>query len=232
MKTISKYWKSILSALLLLLAVVIYVGKYRPMKQEYDQKKTMLEQQCTVLQTSIAENLRYAKVKDQLPAELEKLEKSRLDLYKKFPRALKEEDQLLYLTDLEKDWPKLHSAAMGFSNDLYKHFNETLGTNVRFQFGKPMTMYQMSDGAQMIGVPITIYFNGTYTGMKKMADYLAQAPQLASVLTADMDWLKDPKGDGLTGTFTVICYTIDTDKLAYEEPEIAEAPTGKTDIFK
>lgn len=232
MKTLGKYWKSILAALLLLLAVGIYMGKYRPMKQNYGQQKMMLEQQCTALQTSITENLRYAKVKELLPAEQEKLEASRLALYEKFPRALKEEDQLLYLMDLEKEWPKLHSAAMGFSYDLFNHFNQKLGTTVHFQFGKPMTIYQMTDGAQMVGIPITIYFNGTYSGMKKMAEYLAQDPRLTSVLTADMDWLKDPKGDGLTGTFTVLCYTIDTDKLEYEEPEITEAPTGKTDIFK
>jgi len=207
MKTLIRNWKVILALLLLVASAGVFFLIYRPEKQAYEAKSQQLTTMITTLQTTIAENLRYADKQEQLPAATDALAASRLELYKKFPTELKEEDQIMYVVYLE----------------------ETFGTEIQFSFSTPEPIRTFSDGSTLMGLTLTVNYTTDYEGFKEMIDYLASDSRITSIQTASLDY--DEANDVASGTLSLLCYIMDSELLEYTSPEVATPEVGKENIF-
>ena len=223
MKALARNWKAVLALLLVLAAAAVYFMGYKPKKEAYEQEKSQLNMQITALQNTIQENERYKDVKDLLPAELEKLDASRDGLYEVFPQEMKEEDQILYLLYLEQVFGS-EFAELGFTQSLY----ETLGQNT-FQFGEVQPIQILSDGAVLNALDITLTYNASYDGFKKMVNYLATDSRITSIRLATFNY--DVVGETLSGQLALLLYLLDATDRDYTKPEIANPGTGKTNMF-
>lgn len=223
MKALARNWKAVLALLLVLAAAAVYFMGYKPKKEAYEQEKSQLNMQITALQNTIQENERYKDVKDLLPAELEKLDASRDGLYEVFPQEMKEEDQILYLLYLEQVFGS-EFAELGFTQSLY----ETLGQNT-FQFGEVQPIQILSDGAVLNALDITLTYNASYDGFKKMVNYLATDSRITSIRLATFNY--DVVGETLSGQLALRLYLLDATDREYTKPEIANPGTGKTNMF-
>ena len=118
MNALKRNWKAIFALILLAAALGVFLLVYRPAKQQYESKTAELNIMITALQNTIAENLRYVDVQDKIPPATEEISASRLELYKKFPVEMKQEDQLMYVVYLE----------------------DTFGTEIQFPFSTGSTL--------------------------------------------------------------------------------------------
>lgn len=223
MKALARNWKAVLAFLLVLATVLVYFMGYKPKKEAYEQERDQLNMQITALQNTIAENERYKDVKDLLPAELEKIEASRDSLYEIFPQEMKEEDQILYLLYLEQVFGG-EFAELGFTQSLY----ETLGQNT-FQFGEVQPVQVLSDGAALQALDITLTYNASYDGFKKMVNYLATDSRVTSIRFATFNY--SPVEETLSGQLALRLYLLDATDRDYSKPEITNPGTGKTNMF-
>ena len=101
MKSLAKYWKLIIALILVLAALWIYFTKYQTEKTAYEAESQQIQSIISVLETQLANNLKYKDIQDELDAAKAELEQSRVELYQHFPEELKEEDQILYALYLE-----------------------------------------------------------------------------------------------------------------------------------
>ena len=207
MKTLKQNWKAVVALFLVIAAVCVYFMGYRPAAKEFAAKEKELSTMITALQSTIAENLRYVDVQDKLPDASEQLEKSRLELYKKFPTELKEEDQIMYVVYLE----------------------DTFGTEIQFSFGTVEPLLPLSDGSTLCGLTLTVNYQTNYEGFKEMINYLASDERITSIQFATMEY--DEPNDVAIGTLTLLCYVIDSELLEYMEPDVTTPSTGKPNIF-
>jgi len=207
MNALKRNWKAIIAFLLLAAAVGVFFLVYRPAKEQYESKTKELNNMIAALQGTIAENLRYVDIQNKLPPEHEKLSASRLELYKKFPTELKEEDQIMYVVYLE----------------------ETFGTEIQFSFSEAVPMVPLSDGSTLMGLPLVVNYNTNYEGFKEMIDYLASDSRITSIQNATMQY--DEANDIAVGSLTLICYIMDSELLEYQSPDVTEPSTGKPNIF-
>lgn len=207
MKTAAKYWKVILALVLLLAALPVIFLVYLPGKESYEAQERLLNTSIASLQSTIAENLRYADIQDALPAAEEAMEASRLELYQHFPVELKEEDQIMYVLYLE----------------------ELFGTEITFSFGSVDSLAALSDGSVLGGLTLTVNYETDYQGYKDMIKYLATDDRITSIQYSTMNY--DPNADKATGSLTLLCYVLDSDLLAYQPPEVQVPDTGKPNIF-
>ena len=207
MKTLTRNWKALVAFLLLVAAVCVMLLVYRPAKQEYESKQQQLNMMITALQNTIAENLRYADIQEALPPAKDEISASLLELYKKFPAELREEDQIMYVVYLE----------------------ELFGTEIQFQFGTLQAIGQLADGSVLCGLNLTINYETDYEGFKEMINYLASDSRLTSVEHATMYY--DETNDVAVGSLTLICYVMQSELLDYQVSDIDTPETGKTNIF-
>ena len=207
MKALKNNWKALVALALVIAAVCMYFLSYRPAKQEFENKERELNTMITALQNTIAENLRYVDIQDKLPGATEQLEASRLELYKKFPTELKEEDQIMYVVYLE----------------------DTFGTEIQFSFGAVEPMIPLSDGSTLCGLTLTVNYQTNYAGFKEMINYLASDSRITSIQFATMEY--DEPNDVAVGTLTLLCYVMDSELLEYVNPDVTTPSTGKPNIF-
>lgn len=208
MKAIKNGWRLILAAMLVLAAVAIQMFVYNQEKDQANAERVQLGQYINNLKYTIAQNEKYASVKGELPAKLEELNASRLELYKHFPKEMKEEDQIMYVLYLE----------------------QLFGTEISFSFGQAESIVRLSDGAVLTGLTLTVNYECSYDGFKEMVKYLSSDEKITSVRYATMQY--DKNTDTVTGTVTITLYLMNTDKLTYEPPVIGQPDTGKDSIFE
>ena len=207
MKSLIRNWKAILAFILLLAAFCVLFFVYRPEKKAYESKSNELNVMITALQRTIAENLRYVDVQEELPPANDELAASRLELYQKFPTELKEEDQIMYVVYLE----------------------EKFGTEIQFSFSTPEPIRTFSDGSTLMGLSLTVNYMTNYEGFKEMIEYLASDSRITSIQHATMEY--DETNDLAIGTLTLLCYIMDSELLEYTSPDVTVPETGKENIF-
>ena len=213
MKFLSKYWKVLLSLLMLIIAGLLIWKVQIPQKLSYEMQKAMLTAQNDLLQMQMIENAQYANVDiDKVEQAKEVLNESRGKLYRKFDRALLEEDQLIYVVWLE----------------------ENFGTEIEFQFGTPEVIAKLTDGSELGGVRMTVNFDAAYNDYKKMLEKLSTDPRFASIDSTVFETYTDRNGVRKAhGYLTILHYYLDAqdENLQYHEPGILEPPSGKNDLL-
>lgn len=207
MKFLKQNWKALVALVLLVATAMVYFNVYKPEKEAYERKVNEMNTMITALQATIAENLRYVEIQEELPGANEAIEKSRLELYKKFPTQLLEEDQLMYVLYLE----------------------EIFGTEIYFNFGTVTPVAALSDGSMLNILSLTVNYNTSYDGFKEMIDYLASDSRITSVQTASMEY--DSASDTAIGSLTLSCYIMDSELLQYQSPNVTTPEVGKDIIF-
>ena len=208
MKRIGKYWRVILALVLAGAALWVFLGVYRPAKADYEAKYARLNSNISLLQSAIAENLRYAGVQEAIPEAEAELEASREALYAKFPQALREEDQIMYVVYLE----------------------ELFGTEIQFSFGVEEGIAVLSDGTALDGLTLTVNYDTNYEGFKRMVQYLSTDDRITSVRFSSMQY--DPTSDRAVGTVTLLRYILNSDPERYVPPQVTTPDTGKVNIFE
>ncbi len=207
MKFLSKSWKVILAALLILIAIAVIFLKYMPEKESYENQKSTLENSISMLQAQIANNSKYEKYQEYIPDALAEIENSRQVLYERFPVKMLEEDQIMYVIYLE----------------------ELFGTEISFTLSNPYIIQMFSDGATLQGLELTVNYETTYEGFKDMIDYLATDSRITSIKDARIQY--DPDQDLAVGDLTLICYILDSENKQYVKPDVTEPEIGKDSIF-
>lgn len=229
MSTLAKYWKIVLALILAVIALLVVLLVYLPGRAKYELQKVALNGNISVLQTSLAEALKYpADMEEDIQAATKEVEDSRLELYQHFPSQMKEEDQLLYLLGLEDAFGTDDSGELGYSQDLHQIFLDKFGVDITYSFGTDTPLLTLSDGAILSGQTITVYFSGPYDRVKEMIRYLGtEEVPLTSIQYASLYW----SDDAVTGTFTLLNYLLDSDLLEYHIPVVDMPDTGKSNIF-
>lgn len=234
MRIIGKYWRVLLSVCLLTAAVLLYILLYLPEKRAFETEEALLAQNIALLQVTVASNQKYAEVQDRLPDAETEIAESREALYEKFRAPLKEEDQLLYLKELEDMVVGNETGVLGYTVDLHTLFQtraELDNMNISFSFGATAPLAVLSDGAVLMGQTVTVYFSGSYADVKTMLQILSEEPRVTSVQTAGMmRWLEEE--NKVAGTLTLTCYGLLSDSVTYEAPDIPADSVGKDNIFE
>lgn len=208
MKGFAKYWKVLLVVILLGLAVFLYVDKYKTAEAAYESKTQQLETMILAMEKSIAENMKYADVQDQLEGAKAEIDASRLDLYKNFPVEMREEDQIMYVLYLET----------------------LFDTEIFFSFSEAQGLASLQDGSTLQGLLITVNYETTYQGFQDMVNILATDSRITSVYQATIEY--DAEKDIAAGYLTLLVYLMDSDDLEYTPPDVAIPETGKDNIFE
>ena len=206
MQQLKKYWKALV-AVVLLIAFAMVFSNYLSERDAHKAEMDKLQINNQALQNKVDANKQYEGVQDQLEDASAQLMASRLELYQKFPVKMKEEDQIMYVLYLEK----------------------IFGTEIFFSFSQAQPMMALKDGANLMGLTLTVNYQTTYDGFKDMIDYLATDSRVTSVQFAQIQY--DAASDTAVGTVTLLLYLIDSDLLDYVSPEVNEPDTGKDNIF-
>lgn len=206
MKALAKYWKVLLAVILLGVAAFLYFDKYKTEEAAYEAKVRQMETMILALDASIQENEKYADIQDLLPDATAELEASRMELYKHFPKEMREEDQIMYILYLETI----------FKEEIF------------FEFAQAVELTPLRDGS-LQGLLLTINYKTSYEGFKDMIDYLATDSRITSVQEATIQY--DAENDIAMGYVSVIVYLIDSPNREYTAPDIAVPETGKDNIF-
>ena len=208
MKIFKKYWKALLALVLVAAAAFIYLKVYEDEKAAYEAEKQQLETFITALQSAIQENMFYEDVQDDINAAREEMDASRLELYKHFPKELKQEDQIMYVLYLEK----------------------LFGTEIFFQFSdEPQLLVPLSDGSGLNYLILSVNYETTYKGFKDMVNYLATDSRITSVQSAQIQY--DQKTDKVVGILDLVLYVMDSELLEYEAPDVSQSQQGNENIF-
>ena len=206
MQQLKKYWKALV-AVVLLIAFVMVFSNYLSERDAHKAEMDKLQTNNQALQNKVDANKQYEGVQDKLEDASAQLMASRLELYQKFPVEMKEEDQIMYVLYLEK----------------------IFGTEIFFSFSQAQPMMALKDGANLMGLTLTVNYQTTYDGFKDMIDYLATDSRVTSVQFAQIQY--DAATDTAVGSVTLLLYLIDSDLLDYVSPEVNEPDTGKDNIF-
>ena len=206
MQQLKKYWKALV-AVVLLIAFVMVFSNYLSERDAHKAEMDKLQTNNQALQNKVDANKQYEGVQDKLEDASAQLMASRLELYQKFPVEMKEEDQIMYVLYLEK----------------------IFGTEIFFSFSQAQPMMALKDGANLMGLTLTVNYQTTYDGFKDMIDYLATDSRVTSVQFAQIQY--DAASDTAVGSVTLLLYLIDSDLLDYVSPEVNEPDTGKDNIF-
>ena len=206
MQQLKKYWKALV-AVVLLIAFVMVFSNYLSERDAHKAEMDKLQTNNQALQNKVDANKQYEGVQDKLEDASAQLMASRLELYQKFPVKMKEEDQIMYVLYLEK----------------------IFGTEIFFSFSQAQPMMALKDGANLMGLTLTVNYQTTYDGFKDMIDYLATDSRVTSVQFAQIQY--DAASDTAVGSVTLLLYLIDSDLLDYVSPEVNEPDTGKDNIF-
>ena len=206
MKFLSNYWKVLVALALLVAAAMVYMTYQEEMaNHEAEYNKLVVSNQS--LEKKIKDNMKYAGVQDQLEEATAQIMASRLELYEKFPVEMKEEDQIMYILYLEKQF----------------------GTEINFSFSKAQPIVALKDGSTLMGLTMTVNYTTTYEGFLEMIDYLATDSRITSVRFANIQY--DRTKDMAAGTVTLLLYLIDSELRDYVSPDVNIPETGKDNLF-
>lgn len=208
MSALIKYWRVVLAVLLVMAAIPVFFIGYLSGQKNFNAESSSLNMEIRTLQTTIAENTRYADVQDEIVDAAADIEASRLTLYQHFPVTLLEEDQIMYVLYLES----------------------LFGTEINFSFGSMAPIQMLSDGAALGGLTLTVNYETTYQGFKDMIEYLSTDSRITSIQYCTLNY--DDASDTATGTLTLLLYVMNSDLLdGYQPPVITEPDTGKPNLF-
>ena len=205
MKILSKYWKVLLAVALLVAAFVVYTN-YQDELAAHEAEIKRLQTYNLTLQTNIQKNKKYEGIQDKLEEATAQIVASRLELYEKFPVEMKEEDQIMYILYLEKQF----------------------GTEINFSFSQAQPLVALKDGAQLMGLTLTVNYETTYQGFQDMINYLATDTKITSVQFANINY--DAASNKAVGTVTLLLYLLN-DGSDYVGPEVNIPDTGKDNIY-
>ncbi len=241
MTWIGKYWKVLLAIVLLIVAVLAVFLVLQPqdkaMEQQMETTKNVTDLLQDRLDTLVAENEKLEEIKDKLPAAMEAVDAAREELkaaheeltedrdilYDNFPGGLKEEDQILYVMDLEE----ILNMELFFGRE-WDNLYKREGQDYFFEFGHITPITRLTDGSVLCTVNIKIDFDMSYDAFKNMLLYLEEDPRITSINYTKIDY--DAENDHVVGFATLLYYFLASEDNEYVEPEI-DVETGRDSLF-
>ena len=209
MRAIARLWKVLLALILVAAAVFIYFDSYTTEKANHELQVLQMQTLNATMEGKIQNDLKYADIQDKLEPAKAELAASRLELYQKFPKEMREEDQIMYVLYLE----------------------QIFGTEIQFAFSQAQPIVALRDGAQLMGLTLTVNYQTNYQGFKDMVNYLAtDDTYVTSVRYASIQY--DAQQDVATGNITLLLYLMDSELLEYLPPELVEDEVGKDNPYK
>lgn len=225
MKAIAKLWKVWIALILFGVAAYLYFVDYRTEEITYELTAAQMQTIIAAQRTKLNEDMAYADIQEELETAKTDIAASRLDLYKHFPKEMREEDQLMYAVYLETV----------FGTEIrVPVVSPQLGTTVPapqlgFEFGEIQALNILSDNSLILGLELMINYETTYDGFKEMINYLATDSRITSVKSATMSY--DEKNDVLTGYLTLQIYMLESPAVQYTAPDVAVPETGKDNVY-
>jgi len=179
------------------------------------------------MESNIQENMRYKDIQEQLEPAMEELKQSRMDLYRKFPSQLREEDQIMYALYLES----IFGTEINLQTvmDVDPQLSSLVEPYTNFAFGDVQVLAQLQDQATLKGLVVVVNYRTSYKGFQEMVDYLASDSRIASIYEATIDY--NSARDVAEGTLYLVLYMLDSPELGYRAPDVARPETGKNNLF-
>ena len=178
------YWKLFLGLLLIFAAVLVCTCGYMPAREEYLRERALLEESLSMLQHESIQNSSYLDVMEQIPAARKAVADIRSELFELLPSEMKEEDQLLYVADMEAVFDK----------------------EISFDFGETEELAVLDSGAVLAGLKLTLNFPANFDEFRSIVKFLEQQ-YLVYVSSAALEY--DPITDESRGSVTITHYLID-----------------------
>lgn len=227
MKLLGKFWKLLLALALIGGAAFLYFDVYKTEEAAYEAEVKQLNNIIAAMESNIQENVRYKDIQEQLEPAMEELKQSRLDLYRKFPSELREEDQLMYALYLET----IFGTEINLQTvmDVDPQLSSLVEPYTNFAFGDVQVLAQLQDGAMLQGLVVVVNYRTSYKGFQEMVDYLASDSRIASIYEATIDY--NAAQDVAEGTLYLVLYMLDSPELEYRAPDVAQPETGKNNLF-
>ena len=260
MKSLAKYWKLIIALILVLAALWIYFAKYQTEKAAYEAESQQIQNIISVLETQLANNLKYKDIQDELDAAKAELEQSRVELYQHFPEELKEEDQILYALYLEtvfdteiKLWdtypidgnlgqmgvlPK-QQQSLGAGDYMQDSEGNKLGLapgterklGTNFHFGSAQVLATLQDPKQANLMGLLTVVNYEST-YDGFKDMIDYLASDSRITSIYEGTISyNAKKDLAKGTLYLVLYMVDSGR-EYEAPDIKQFITDKENIYK
>lgn len=207
MKTIKSHLPLILAVLVLIATLYVYFMVYLPGAEAYQMSMVNLSNQVGMIQQNIVKDAQFADVQNAIPKELDNISKSRRQLYARFPKEMREEDQILYMIELE----------------------ELLGSDILISFVEPETIRLLGDGSALMGMTFTVDYETSYDEFKDIVSKIASDEKISSVRYASMTY--DEESGKVSGSITITRYLINDTEREYHEPQLPQQDKGKSNIF-
>ena len=207
MKTIKSHLPLILAVLVLIATLYVYFMVYLPGAEAYQMSMVNLSNQVGMIQQNIVKDAQFADVQNAIPKELDNISKSRRQLYARFPKEMREEDQILYMIELE----------------------ELLGSDILISFVEPETIRRLGDGSALMGMTFTVDYETSYDEFKDIVSKIASDEKISSVRYASMTY--DEESGKVSGSITITRYLINDTEREYHEPQLPQQDKGKSNIF-
>lgn len=236
MSWLGKYWKVLLAVILLIAAVIVLLLVYKPARALFEQQVETTVANTALLQlqldSQLEQNAELELIKDDLGPALadieaaeEKLAQNRELLYSSFPGGLLEEDQILYVLDLED----ILDMEIMFGRT-YDSLSGSQGRDVNFIFGSIQPINYLTDGSVLCSVNIDIDFDMPYDAFKDMLVYLTNDERITSINYTKIDY--DPVNNRVVGYATLLYYYLDSEAVPYGEPVFEGENPGKSTLFE
>jgi len=260
MKSLAKYWKLVIALILVGAALWIYFQKYQTEKAAYEAESQQLQNIISILETQLANNLKYKDIQDELDDAKAELEESRVELYQHFPEELKEEDQILYALYLEtvfdteiKLWdsytidgnlgqmgivPK-QQQSLGAGDYMQDSEGNKLGPvpgaerkpGTNFHFGTPQVLTTLQDPDQASLLGLLVVVNYEST-YEGFKDMIDYLASDSRITSIYEGTISyNAKKDLAKGTLYLVLYMLDSDR-DYVAPDIKQFITDKENIYK
>lgn len=225
MRAFAKLWKVWIAVILFGVAAYLYFVDYRTEEIKYELTTAQMQTMIAAQRSKLNEDMAYADVQEEIEVAKVDLAASRLDLYKHFPKEMREEDQLMYAVYLE--------TVFG-TEIMVPVTTPQLGTPVPapqlgFDFGEIQAINVLTDSSLILGLELVINYETTYDGFKEMINYLATDSRITSVKSAIMNY--DEEKDVMTGYLTLTIYMLESPAVQYTAPDIAVPETGKDNVY-
>lgn len=202
--------------LLIVLGVIIFVLVFqlgfKPMSEDNESKMAQrIQMETQVNQLQILWNQKEAKQKEML-----EFERSNEAILRDIPSYVSQEDQILYVQDLENIDFQVTAMAMAANVEAYKF-------NVNF-------INQAYMGQSMMNAQLTLNYKGTYDQIKDLCKRIQENGNKDIIQTIDMAFDRDT--GKITGTLVINQYARMGDtQESYNAPSIDGVTQGKGSVF-
>lgn len=209
--------------------LLILYASYQFGYLKYTNKTEKLMEESRTLENQLSELKKKDSNKEKMIKEIEEFNQKKDSMLEEFPGGVTEEKITMFVVDMENyasaqvstisfdGIQAFYSPDIALSGDM---ITEETNTSTETMTDVNITGYQTT---------VLLSYQATYAGLKKCIDYINTYKEKINIggLTATFD----SASGNLTGTITLIVYSLSGTDKRYQAPQIAGIEIGRENIF-